>query len=624
MQTNIFDLIDLLVKMSGSKSNLDELKADLDDTIDLIEKKQKRIANLENEMNDDKYFDASSEIVDRNIEISLSKRIQKHKKIKSGIDKDLDVVASEEKRLHDELEDIREEIDRANDYNNIINSNKSNQDTYLKMIGSENNRISNLISKQDELNDEYEKVQKKLEYLSKASIEMNDKIAFEQERLDDISSTLSNIKAYIDTDAKESDEQKYTSLKEELESLINHKEEILNDPVYISGTIKELIANDEKENIEKEFNRLVDIVKNIPYMELEAKEIEIEKDKLDDELKSFDEEISKKEYHTQDGKYLEDRIDYLEKYIKNIKSSLDKIVSEENSISEDNAYLSEKIFNAEALISSIDSSLIDYENYDYESEKLSKATVQAANNKLLLEKSNIKEIADQYREHLVININNLNEIKNKKEFYENELEKRDKELDALNKKLALNTKSTNILEEEKDKVSLQEINNKILKLKNREKYTKSLSEIVNEFEMLNSSLEFVDKETRTKRYNKEELNEVSDFKPLLTPNEENDEIETVENYSLENVTEDLNEEAKSEEIVLEEENKEEEKPIFDSIIDEPLIIDDTQQEKLRVVEVIPISDGVQEKEEEQNFMVNDFQDDDYMDLNTAFSSVEEN
>ena len=37
MQSNIFELIDLLVKMSGSKANLDELKADLTDTEKEIE-----------------------------------------------------------------------------------------------------------------------------------------------------------------------------------------------------------------------------------------------------------------------------------------------------------------------------------------------------------------------------------------------------------------------------------------------------------------------------------------------------------------------------------------------------------------------------------------------------------
>ena len=55
---------------------------------------------------------------------------------------------------------------------------------------------------------------------------------------------------------------------------------------------------------------------------------------------------------------------------------------------------------------------------------------------------------------------------------------------------------------------------------------------------------------------------------------------------------------------------------------EPEII--TPAEKLRVVEIIPIGDGVTEKEEEKNFMVNDFQDDDYVDFESAISKVEEN
>ena len=89
MQSNIFELIDLLVKMSSSKSNIDELKADLDDTLNSIATTEDKLKQLEADMTDDKYFDASSEIVDRNIKISLVKKISDLNKIKSDLEREL-------------------------------------------------------------------------------------------------------------------------------------------------------------------------------------------------------------------------------------------------------------------------------------------------------------------------------------------------------------------------------------------------------------------------------------------------------------------------------------------------------------------------------------------------------
>ena len=60
MQSNIFELIDLLVQMSSSMSNIDELKADLEDTLNEISLTEVKLKELEADMNDEKYFDASS------------------------------------------------------------------------------------------------------------------------------------------------------------------------------------------------------------------------------------------------------------------------------------------------------------------------------------------------------------------------------------------------------------------------------------------------------------------------------------------------------------------------------------------------------------------------------------
>ena len=598
MQSNIFELIDLLVKMSSSNSNIDELKADLEDTINDISITESKLKDIEADMTDEKYFDASSEIVDRNIKISLVKKIQKLNKIKSDLEKELDQVKEEEKDIHSKIEDTKDALDNANEYNSIITKNSNNKESFTNMIATENERISNLLLKKEDLDATYDKIQKKIEYLSDSLLEVNEKIEKENDRLNEIDHNLTNIKSYIDFEAKENDEKEYLKIKEKLEELNKHKDSLLNDPVYIANLIKEYIANEKKDEVEKEFNHLIEIVKQVPYMSLENNQMELEMKKLDEELRNYDSEISQKDYQTLDSVFIEDRILYLEDSIKNIKESINGLNERKNRFEYENDVLGEKIYRSEVQIKSIDQSLTDYENYDYENGDLSKSVVQAANNKLIEEKSNIDEIASNYRCDLVKNISEINAIDEKLEFYNNEVKNKETELDELNKKLALNTSSKNILEEEKDKLALENINNKINSLKYREEFTKSLSKILEEFEMLNSSLEFVDKKTRTQRNLRSLLEDEQPKEEVVEP------VLTDPQRGFMVPEEDVND--------------------IPTISDEELKEDIKPSQKLRVVEIIPINDTVTEKEDEKDFMVNDFQDDDYVDFESAISEVGEN
>ena len=601
MQSNIFELIDLLVKMSGSKSNIDELKADLDDTTLNIEQTQNKLKSLEQDMSDDKYFDASNEIVDRNIKISLTKKIQKLNRIKVDIDKELEEVKSEENELHNELIDVSNEINNAKAYSSVLEDCDEPTEAFSKMLGAESSRQEKLNEAKKELESKYEKIQKKVEYLAISSNEIAEKITRENERLIEVENSLSNIKSYVDTDAKEADEERFIEVKDSLDRLNEHKNEILNDPVFIANTIKEAVANDNKDDIETEFNNLVEKVKSIPYMELENSEIQVEMQKLNDELTKYDSEISQKVYQTLDAEFIEERISYLDDYIKKIKERIKELEERKKLITNENDLLSSKIYRAETQIEAIDKSLVDYQNYDYEDNELPKTVVQAAYNKLVDEKANIYAIAEKYRQDIVLNLGELKDINKLIGLYEKEIASKDAEYDELNKLLSLNTTSKNILEEEKDKLALEKINEKIMNLKNREQFAKSLSEILDEFEMLNSSLEFVDRKSRVMR------SAVPQDEEEVTP------IEKIINEEPALAVE----EVKNEPVIVEEESNLQINPI-----EEIKETETVKSEKLRVVEIIPLTDDVAEPKEEENFMINDFQDDDYVDFNTAVSNME--
>jgi hypothetical protein len=130
--------------------------------------------------------------------------------------------------------------------------------------------------------------------------------------------------------------------------------------------------------------------------------------------------------------------------------------------------------------------------------------------------------------------------------------------------------------------------------------------------MLNSSLEFVDKKTRVQRNLRSILDEnpvVQESEPVIPQQEEETLIE--------------------EPAPVVEERRgfmvpENEASVIPQLSDEELKPINSTNDKLRVVEVIPINDTVTEKEEEKDFMVNDFQDDDYVDFESAIKQVEEN
>ena len=86
--------------------------------------------------------------------------------------------------------------------------------------------------------------------------------------------------------------------------------------------------------------------------------------------------LSQKDYQTLDAAFIEDRILYLEDSIKNVRESINGLNSLKDRFEYEIDVLSDKIHRSELQIQSIEDSLKEYEDYDYESEKLPKAVVQ--------------------------------------------------------------------------------------------------------------------------------------------------------------------------------------------------------------------------------------------------------
>ena len=90
MHAEVFSNIDTLINMADSELSIDEVNAELISLNRQIRNKQNEIEDLESLMTDSRYFNASNELVDKNIEISLKNKISRlNRKIKEVKNKSL-------------------------------------------------------------------------------------------------------------------------------------------------------------------------------------------------------------------------------------------------------------------------------------------------------------------------------------------------------------------------------------------------------------------------------------------------------------------------------------------------------------------------------------------------------
>ena len=76
MHTEVFSNIDTLIEMAGaSLKNMDEVNAELISLKRQIRNKNNEIEDFKSLLTDSRYFNASNELVDKNIEISLKNKI---------------------------------------------------------------------------------------------------------------------------------------------------------------------------------------------------------------------------------------------------------------------------------------------------------------------------------------------------------------------------------------------------------------------------------------------------------------------------------------------------------------------------------------------------------------------
>ena len=163
MHTEIFNQIDLLVSMAGSTLDTSEIESELIHINKDIQDKKQSVQDLKSMMNDTRYFNASNELVDRNIEVSLKSKLARlNQKIKD-LQLKLNQIKKEESKLHDDISSLKANIEENEKYIHTLETKTTDNSSYQEILQSEKNHLNHLTEELKHKDERYQKVLKDLD-----------------------------------------------------------------------------------------------------------------------------------------------------------------------------------------------------------------------------------------------------------------------------------------------------------------------------------------------------------------------------------------------------------------------------------------------------------------------------
>jgi len=497
MQNDIIAKIDALVKMSESSSNAGTMKVELREVECAIKEKKLELKELNSSISDDKYFDASGEIVDKNIEISLTKKIKSLKKSFEELDEQMTSVVLEEEKMFGDLDKLEKVIDESESFimvlkTKISSANSEEKEHFEILLKETESKLKTSKKELDKKQKKYEKIQGKLEVLSYSKNELQNKIESETEKLIDIKANLLNKRGYINSELKQEDQEKIEKLNAEIEKLKDEKTKILKDPIMIAEEAKNYLIDDDKTSALKKVKELRDLLLELPYMDIgiEASDeiLNVELENAEAKRDEFASMINSKNYESVDTTLINDRISYItdkkEQKLNEIEDIKKKISELDNKKLED---LNNRINYCENEVDSLKEKIEEYEETLEETDLAisKKATLQASFDKKQEELNNIMGLLTAYkndRKSIILKSYKL-ETESIKEI-EEEISEIDVEIKRLEKLSVSSNKVKDIIAMENDKKTLKELNDTVKAIKKRKSLKSTPNQIYDEIEML--------------------------------------------------------------------------------------------------------------------------------------------
>ena len=484
--------LDSLVKMVNPKvTNLDSLSTSLDE----LNEKQNNLKierkELKNDMTDDRYYDATSEIVDRNNLINLKKKITLvNNRLKNSEKRLSDLIKSEE-QTHIKLigleASISEDTILLEALNERLSDIKAKDDesgsNYAETIKLTEDNLKYTKDNYEETKTLYDTILTNLDEATKTKEDLDEELETLKEKVNTINNNLKSKDNYLNQDLKETDKETLNKLDEKIKELDEKKLDIINNPVYIVSEIKGYL---EKEDIISAMNKtkeLISIVEAMPYMDIE------DNDKLHEIKKSLEQEkndfvsfINKKNYDEVNLDFISSRIVYLNNIISNYNEEIDfvckKIRKVDENVKSINDYLKASLKEVEV----IETDITLYQNI-LNSDEVMTPTRKNQISDILTKKEEqltvLNRIISSYRLEQTKIVKSIKDVNNNEiAILKDKIAACENEKDDLNKIMSsLKVKNHDILAEESDKEILRQFDERIKNIDNRLSITESLADI---------------------------------------------------------------------------------------------------------------------------------------------------
>ncbi len=488
--------LDVLVKMSRSKSDGPSLRVEENELLEKIDNYEQEIDEI-SQISDDDIYDTSAEMADRNIEIITKKQLQQLKAELKETNKELNKLKQEEGSLYEETSLLRENKASNEKYIQSMqerlseNTDRDVLDRYNSLIAETAEKIESINVELKEGSQNYEDVQNQIIETTKHVEELEEKIDKKKKLLAETQANLTNKENYVDSTKKEKNIKKIEDLNEKIAKLNTRIDEIHKDPKYIEAKVKDIVNNKEDNAECRDYLiELINQVIKIPYINVPTDNV------LEEELlratqarDSFANEIDQKSYNILEAETPEKvRTDFLTKRIENWQEELKTLQEKIDKVDKDDQYKYES--NDRLLtnmISVMKNDLNEFQKaYDEtpETSIASKASIGAALEEKKQDIVEAEKIANAFRTDEAEDIANATRtIKYQCEQLNTSIQNAEEEIKRIRTRL-LSKKSglIDITTRNKDKDILKELAQTVIDIKHRRQFPDTPLQVVERLE----------------------------------------------------------------------------------------------------------------------------------------------
>ena len=471
MNAKINEILNLFINISGEKYNISELLDELDRIDKRIPELNDKIAKLKAGMTEDKYFDASSEIIDRNIEISLQKKLD-HLYNRLKVLKDQNEELLNKHRIEEErFSNLNKNLESCQSFVHDLQGLdfESSSANVQRLIDMENDRFELVLNEINSTQDNRNKVGEACRDINEEIAKLEKTIQTEEDRLFEVKESLKTKKSYVNEELKSEDLRELNDYETEINDLQNKKEEIINSITYQSNLIREELNNP---NFDR--SKVMDIAKgmasnlnSLPYLSVEDDTILTEEfGQLSSKRDELTAVIENTKYSLKNKKPYELRIEYVNQKLSNAQD-----------IKEDYESLLNFILNQE--IEVIIDNLVKLKN-----EQREMMNAFANNSKAELQKEFMDELLNRYENDLAKTLAKAKDISSKIGDQDREIAEAKQEIETINRENKLDFDLENQVEKELDNRMLEEVTDKLKYLNSRIRVGITPNQLCDQIEML--------------------------------------------------------------------------------------------------------------------------------------------